>query len=395
MTIYKPGYFGEFGGCFAPETLIGPLSELEKAYLNIKNNPEFNLTLQNYLNNYVGRPTPLYFASGLSSYLGGAQIYLKREDLTHTGAHKINNAIGQALLAKFMNKSKLICETGAGQHGVATATVASLLGLECEVFMGEVDMARQYLNVQRMKVLGAKVTAVNSGKRTLKDATSEAMRNWVTNLNNTYYVLGSALGPHPYPTIVRDFQKIIGIEAKRQIQESIGRLPDELVACVGGGSNAIGLFYDFLSDPNLKMTGVEAGGKSLNLGEHAVRFSGGKLGVLQGTKTYLLQDKYGQIANTHSISAGLDYPGVGPEHAYLHSIGRVNYTHVSDKQALEAAFLLAKRQGIIPALESAHALAYAISQAPSLPKDYVMLVGLSGRGDKDIETLSNHMERYS
>ncbi len=392
MNHNKKGYFGEYGGCFAPETLIAPLYELEEAYLKLKNDAVFNNTLQSYLKTYVGRPTPLYFASRLSDYLGGAKIYLKREDLTHTGAHKINNTIGQALLAKYMGKTKLIAETGAGQHGVATATVASLMDMECEVFMGEVDMGRQQLNVTRMRVLGAKVTAVKSGTRTLKEATSEAMRNWVVNLKNTYYVLGSALGPHPYPTIVRDFQKIIGIEAKHQIQETIGQLPNELVACVGGGSNAIGLFYDFLNETEVNMTGVEAGGQGLNLGQHAARFSGGKLGVLQGTKTFLLQNAFGQVMNTHSISAGLDYPAVGPEHAHLHSIGRVNYTHVNDKQALEAAFLLAKLEGIIPALESAHAIAYVIQHAPKSPSDYVMLVGLSGRGDKDVETLSKYME---
>lgn len=395
MNQNKKGYFGEYGGCFAPETLMAPLAELEEAYLNLQNDPDFLTTLHAYLKTYVGRPTPLYYASRLTDYLGGAKIYLKREDLTHTGAHKINNTLGQALLAKYMGKTKLIAETGAGQHGVATATVASLMGMECEVFMGEVDMARQHLNVTRMRVLGAKVTPVKSGTRTLKDATSEAMRNWVVNLKNTYYVLGSALGPHPYPSIVRDFQKIIGIEAKRQIQSVIGKMPNELVACVGGGSNAIGLFYDFLNETDIKMTGVEAGGQGLNLGQHAARFAGGKLGVLQGTKTIILQDEYGQIANTHSISAGLDYPGVGPEHAHLHAIGRVHYTQVNDNKALEAAFLLAKLEGIIPALESAHAIAYVIQHAPKLPKDYVMLVGLSGRGDKDVETLSQYMETTS
>lgn len=291
-----------------------------------------------------------------------------------------------------MGKTRLIAETGAGQHGVATATVASLMGMHCDIYMGEVDMARQHLNVMRMNILGAKVHAVTSGTRTLKDATSEAMRNWVSNLHNTYYVLGSALGPHPYPTIVRDFQKVIGIEAKRQIVEKIGNLPNELVACVGGGSNAIGLFYDFLNEKNIKMTGVEAGGKSMTLGEHAARFSGGKPGVLQGTKTYILQNEQGQIANTHSISAGLDYPGVGPEHAALHDLGRVQYTHAKDQEALNAAFLLAKTEGILPALESAHALAYVIKQAPLLPKEYVLLVGLSGRGDKDLETFTQYYQ---
>lgn len=388
----KKGYFGEYGGCFAPETLMAPLAELEQSYLSLKSDSHFIATLQEYLHTYVGRPTPLYFAEQLTKKLGGAQIFLKREDLTHTGAHKINNALGQALLAKFMGKTRLIAETGAGQHGVATATVASLMGMECDIFMGEVDMHRQHLNVMRMNILGAKVHAVTSGTRTLKDATSEAMRNWVSNLHNTYYVLGSALGPHPYPTIVRDFQKVIGIEAKRQIMEKIGKLPNELVACVGGGSNAIGLFFDFLNEPHIKMTGVEAGGKNMTLGQHAARFSGGKPGVLQGTKTYILQNEQGQIANTHSISAGLDYPGVGPEHAALHDLGRVHYTYANDSEALEATFMLARTEGILPALESAHALAYAIKQAPLLPKEYVLLVGLSGRGDKDLETLSKHYE---
>ena len=386
----RKGYFGEYGGCFAPETLMAPLAELEKNYLKLKSDPVFLATLQEYLHTYVGRPTPLYFAHRLTQKLGGAQIYLKREDLTHTGAHKINNALGQALLAEFMGKTRLIAETGAGQHGVATATVASLMGMECDIFMGEVDMHRQHLNVMRMKILGAKVHPVTSGSRTLKDATSEAMRNWVSSLHNTYYVLGSALGPHPYPTIVRDFQRVIGIEAKRQIIEKIGKLPNELVACVGGGSNAIGLFFDFLNEIDVKMTGVEAGGKTMALGQHAARFSGGKLGVLQGTKTYILQDEQGQIANTHSISAGLDYPGVGPEHAALHDLGRVQYTHANDRQALDAAFMLAKLEGILPALESAHALAYAMKQAPLLPKEYVLLVGLSGRGDKDLDTFCKH-----
>lgn len=390
--INKKGYFGEYGGCFAPETLMAPLAELEEAYLNFKDNLEFKTQLQHYLQSYVGRPTALYYAERLSKNLGGAKIYLKREDLTHTGAHKINNTIGQGLLAKFMGKTRLIAETGAGQHGVATATVASLLGMECVVYMGEVDMERQHLNVIRMRVLEAEVRAVKSGSKTLKDATSEAMRNWVSNLQNTYYVLGSALGPHPYPTIVRDFQKIIGIEARQQILDKIGKLPDELVACVGGGSNAIGLFYAFLEDKAIKMTGVEAGGRGMKLGEHASRFVAGRIGVLQGTKSYLLQDEYGQVANTHSVSAGLDYPSVGPEHSYLHDIGRVHYTNANDDEAIKAAFELARLEGIIPALESAHAIAYAIKAAPKLSKDYNMLIGLSGRGDKDVENLSKYLE---
>lgn len=389
----KKGYFGNYGGCFAPETLIAPLAELEKAYDSLKDDKTFQNTLQKHLKTFVGRPTPLYFASRLTNYLKGAKIYLKREDLTHTGAHKINNTIGQGLLAKFMGKTRLIAETGAGQHGVATATVASLLGMECVVYMGAVDMARQRLNVIRMQCLGAQVRAVHSGSKTLKDATSEAMRDWVTNVNDTYYVLGSALGPHPYPTIVRDFQQVIGIESRRQIIELIGKLPDELVACVGGGSNSIGLFYPFLDDHTVKMTGVEAGGTGDALGQHAARFLNGRIGVLQGTKSFLLQDDQGQVANTHSISAGLDYPSVGPEHAFLHDIKRVNYTSARDDDAINAAFLLARIEGIIPALESAHAIAYAIKHAPNLPKDYHMLIGLSGRGDKDVETLSQYLNQ--
>lgn len=391
MMSNKKGYYGEYGGCFAPETLIEPLAALEKAYDYYNELPSFQARLQKYLTHYVGRPTSLYFAERLTTHLGGARIYLKREDLTHTGAHKINNTMGQGLLAQCMGKTRLIAETGAGQHGVATATVASLLGLSCVVYMGAVDMARQHLNVIRMRVLGAEVRAVTSGSQTLKDATSEAMRDWVSNINDTYYVLGSALGPHPYPMMVRNFQRVIGVEAKLQIVEAIGRLPDELVACVGGGSNAIGLFHPFLDSPTVKMTGVEAGGTGITLGQHAARFAGGREGVLQGTKSYLLQNEFGQVAPTHSISAGLDYPSVGPEHAYLHDAGRAHYTHASDAEAIDAAFLLAKLEGIIPALESAHAIAYAIRTAPDLPDDYVMLVGLSGRGDKDVETLSHHL----
>jgi tryptophan synthase beta chain len=390
MTI-KKGYFGDYGGCFAPETLIAPLAELEHAYITLKDDQVFQQQLQGYLKTYVGRPTPLYFASRLSNHLNGARIYLKREDLTHTGAHKINNTIGQGLLAKFMGKTRLIAETGAGQHGVATATVASLLGMQCVVYMGEVDMVRQHLNVVRMQCLGAEVRTVHSGSKTLKDATSEAMRDWVAHVQDTYYVLGSALGPHPYPTIVRDFQRIIGIEARRQIIELIAKLPDELVACVGGGSNAIGLLHPFLDDAAVKMTGVEGGGVGDTLGQHAARFLSGRVGVLQGTKSYLLQDAQGQVANTHSISAGLDYPSIGPEHAYLHDIKRVAYTSACDNEAIHAAFLLARVEGIIPALESAHAIAYAIRTAPTLPKDYQMLIGLSGRGDKDVETLSHYL----
>lgn len=388
----KKGYFGEYGGAFAPETLIAPLAQLESAYLKLQHDPDFKQELESLLQHFVGRPTPLYFAKKLTDHLNGAKILLKREDLTHTGAHKINNTIGQGLLAKYMGKRRLIAETGAGQHGVATATVASLLGMDCIVYMGAIDMERQHLNVVRMQILGAEVRAVHNGSKTLKDATSEAMRDWVTNVKDSYYVLGSALGPHPYPTIVRDFQKVIGIEARKQIFEKLGQLPDELVACVGGGSNSIGLFYPFLQDNAVKMTGVEAGGVGLKLGEHAARFAGGQPGVLQGTKSYLLQDHHGNVSHTHSISAGLDYPSVGPEHAYLHDTGRVQYTYATDHEALNAAFTLAKLEGIIPALESAHAIAYAIKVAPQMPNDYVMLVGLSGRGDKDVETLAKSLE---
>ena len=390
----KKGYFGQYGGCFAPETLIAPLAELEIAYQKSQQDSDFQERLRTLLKNYVGRPTPIYHAGHLSAHLSGAQIYLKREDLTHTGAHKINNTLGQGLLAKFMGKKRLIAETGAGQHGVAAATVASLLGLECVVYMGAVDMQRQALNVARMRVLGATVCEVKSGTQTLKDATSEAMRDWVANVQASYYILGSVLGPHPYPMIVRDFQTIIGIEVKKQIQAQCGRLPDELVACVGGGSNAIGLFYPFLKEEAVRMTGVEAGGIAIKPGKHAARFSGGSIGVLQGTMTYLLQNSFGQILNTHSISAGLDYPAVGPEHAYLHDIKRVNYTYASDKEALDAAFLLARMEGIIPALESAHAIAYAIKQAPKMSPDAILLVGLSGRGDKDMPALSHHLENH-
>lgn len=390
----KPGYFGEYGGSFAPETLVAPLAELDKAYQSIKDTKAFQQALSGYLKTYVGRPTPLYFAENLTRHLGGAAIYLKREDLTHTGAHKINNTIGQGLLAKFMGKTRLIAETGAGQHGVATATVASLLGMQCVVYMGAVDMERQHLNVVRMRCLGAEVRAVHTGSKTLKDATSEAMRNWVLDLKNTYYVLGSALGPHPYPTIVRDFQRIIGVETRGQILEMMGQLPDELIACVGGGSNAIGLFHPFLDDENVKMTGIEAGGFGVDkLGQHAARFSGGRPGILQGTKSYLLQDEHGQVVNTHSISAGLDYPSVGPEHAYLHDIKRAQYHFACDDEVIQAAFLLAKIEGIIPALESAHAIAYAIRTAKQHPKDYHMIIGLSGRGDKDVETLNQYLEK--
>jgi len=383
----EKGRYGKFGGAFVPETLVAPVRELEKAYLAIRGDKTFQKELADYLKNYVGRPTPLTFAARLTSHLNGARIYLKREDLAHTGAHKINNALGQALLAKRLGKKRIVAETGAGQHGVATATVCALLGLDCVVYMGIVDMERQAPNVARMRYLGAEVVGVDTGTQTLKDAISEAMRDWVTNVKTTYYLLGSALGPHPYPLMVRDFQSVIGIEARRQILEAEGRLPDELVACVGGGSNAIGLFFNFIDDKSVAMTGVEAAGKGVKTGKHAARFSGGSPGVLHGTFTYLLQDKNGQILNTHSVSAGLDYAAVGPEHADLQERGRAVYTSATDKQALEAFHLLAKMEGILPALESSHALAYAIQRAPKMKKDQILLVNLSGRGDKDLEQI--------
>ncbi|NRA64622.1 MAG: tryptophan synthase subunit beta [Pseudobacteriovorax sp.] len=379
------GYFGQFGGKFVPETLVEPLRELEEAFLNYVPKADFQKELTQILTTYVGRPTPLTFAKRLTDHLDGAKIYLKREDLLHTGAHKINNAVGQILLAKKMGKKRIIAETGAGQHGVATATAAALMGLQCVVYMGRVDMERQALNVRRMRLLGADVVAVESGSKTLKDAINEAMRDWVTNVKTTFYLLGSALGPHPYPQMVRDFHKIIGEEAREQILEVENRLPDELVACVGGGSNAIGLFHAFLGDEKVAMTGVEAGGHGIKPGQHAARFSGGKLGILHGTYTYLLQNQDGQIENTHSISAGLDYPAIGPEHSYLESINRARYTYVVDEEAKLGFKLISALEGIIPALETAHAIAYVIKQAPKLSKDKILLVNLSGRGDKDLE----------
>ena len=378
------GRFGEFGGRFAPETLMAPVEELEAAYREARGDQAFQAELGRLLKDFAGRPTPLYHAQRLTKRLGGAQIYFKREDLLHTGAHKINNCLGQGLLARRLGKTRLVAETGAGQHGVATATVAALLGMECVVYMGEEDMARQAPNVFRMRLLGAQVVSVSSGTKTLKDAINEGMRDWVTNVHNTHYLMGSVLGPHPYPMMVRDFQRIIGQEARGQILESTGRLPDLLCACVGGGSNSIGLFYDFLSEPGVKMVGVEAGGRGCQLGEHAARFAGGKPGVLHGAYTYVLQTDDGLISSTHSVSAGLDYAAVGPEHAELHRQGRVEYTHVSDQQALEAASLLARVEGIIPALESAHALAEVIRRASSMPLESLIVVNLSGRGDKDL-----------
>jgi tryptophan synthase beta chain len=378
------GHFGEFGGRYVPETLMGPLEEIEKAYHEARQDPGFQAELKDLLENYAGRPTPLYYARRLSESLGGAKIYLKREDLLHTGAHKINNCLGQALLARRMGKRRIIAETGAGQHGVATATVCALFGLDCVVYMGEEDMRRQRLNVFRMRMLGARVVGVASGSRTLKDAISEAMRDWVTNVSNTYYLLGSALGAHPYPLIVRDFHRCIGDEARRQLLDTEGRLPDTVYACVGGGSNAIGMFYAFVPDHSVKLVGVEAGGKGRALGEHAARFSGGAPGVLHGAYSYLLQDDDGQVSLTHSVSAGLDYALVGPEHAWLHKQGRAEYTSATDEEALEAARTLARTEGIIPALESAHAAAETLKRAPKA-KGELHLVNLSGRGDKDVE----------
>ena len=378
------GHFGPYGGRFVPEVLMSPLEELERAYCEASADPAFQEELADLLHNYAGRPTPLYYAKRLSETLGGAKIYLKREDLLHTGAHKINNCLGQALLARRMGKKRIIAETGAGQHGVATAAVCALFGLECIVYMGIEDMRRQRPNVFRMRLMGAKVVGVANGSQTLKDAISEAMRDWVTNVHNTYYLLGSALGAHPYPLMVRDFHRVIGMEARAQILEREGRLPDAAVACEGGGSNAIGLFHAFIGDESVKLIGVEAGGRSAQLGQHAARFSGGSPGVLHGTHSYLLQDADGQVALTHSVSAGLDYPTVGPEHAWLHDRERAEYTSASDAEALAAALQLARTEGIIPALESAHAIAEVLKRAPAA-KGQVYIVNLSGRGDKDTD----------
>ncbi|MEW6129716.1 MAG: tryptophan synthase subunit beta [Acidobacteriota bacterium] len=386
------GHFGQYGGRFVPETLMQPLEALTVAYEAAKQDTGFQAEFNNLLSKFVGRATPLMFAERLTNYLGGAKIYLKREDLCHTGAHKINNAIGQALLARRMNKPRIIAETGAGQHGVATATVCALMNLQCVVYMGTEDMRRQELNVFRMRLLGADVVGVDAGSRTLKDAINEALRDWVTNVGDTYYLLGSALGPHPYPMMVRDFQSVIGREAREQILQAEGRLPDLLIACVGGGSNAIGLFYEFIKDEDVRMLGVEAGGREIKLGEHAARFSGGKPGVLQGTRSYILQDEAGQIALTHSISAGLDYSAIGPEHAYLHDAERIAYTSANDEEALAAFQLLAKLEGIIPALESAHAVAEVIKTAPKMKRDEIIVVNLSGRGDKDVNTVMPLLE---
>jgi tryptophan synthase beta chain len=384
----RHGHFGRFGGRFVPETLMAPLIELEQAYRAAKRDRQFRRDLEALLVHYAGRPTPLYFARRLTEHGGGARIYLKREDLCHTGAHKINNVLGQGLLAHRMGKRRIIAETGAGQHGVATATAAALFGLQCEVYMGSEDVERQSLNVFRMKLLGAKVIPVDAGSRTLKDAINEALRDWVTNVRTTYYLLGSAMGPHPYPMMVRDFHAVIGREVKRQAREAFGRLPDCLVACVGGGSNAIGLFHPFIADQEVRIIGVEAAGHGIRSGQHGASLSAGTVGVLHGSMSYVLQNEDGQIATAHSISAGLDYPGVGPEHSYYKEAGRFEYTSVTDAEALEAFQALAQLEGIMPALESAHAVAHAMRLAPTLSREQVVVVGLSGRGDKDVQVVA-------
>ncbi|MBM61619.1 MAG: tryptophan synthase subunit beta [Acidobacteria bacterium] len=382
------GYFGTFGGCFVPETLVAPVEDLAKAYFEARSDPKFKNQLGELLDRYVGRPTPIYEAKRLSQDLGGARLFLKREDLAHTGAHKINNALGQALLAARMGKGRVVAETGAGQHGVATATACALLGLKCEVYMGAEDMKRQALNVVRMRLLGATVSPVHSGSQTLKDAINEAMRDWVANVQDSYYLLGSVLGPHPYPLMVREFQSVIGAEARQQILEVSGGLPDVVVACVGGGSNALGIFDGFVKDSSVRLIGVEAGGEAISTGRHAARFAGGSVGVLQGTRSVILQDTDGNVELTHSVSAGLDYAAVGPEHAWLRELGRAEYVWVTDTEALEAFGRLARLEGIIPALESAHALAKAEAMASKMEKDEVVLVNLSGRGDKDVEIVA-------
>ena len=393
-TVPDPsGHFGRYGGRFVPETLMAALEELEQVYLKAKADPAFESEMQGYLRDYVGRPTPLYFARRLTEHFGGARIYLKREDLCHTGAHKINNTLGQILLTRRMGKPRVIAETGAGQHGVATATVAARFGLVCEVYMGTEDMRRQALNVVRMRLLGAKVVPVEAGSRTLKDAINEAMRDWVTNIETTHYILGSVLGGHPYPMMVRDFQSVIGRETRAQIMQLEGRLPDYLVACVGGGSNSIGLFHDFLTEPSVRMIGVEAGGLGIDTGRHAARFATGELGILHGTMSFVLQDGDGQIQTTHSISAGLDYPSVGPEHSYYRDRGRIEYVSATDAEALEAFQLSSELEGLIPALESAHAVAHAKKLAPTLGKDQIVVINLSGRGDKDVEVVAGILGR--
>ena len=385
------GHFGAFGGMFVPETLMTALNELTAEYEKARQDPAFQAEFDALLKDFVGRPSPLYFAERLTETLGGAKIYLKREDLNHTGAHKINNALGQALITRRLGKKRVIAETGAGQHGVATATVAARFGFECVIYMGAVDMERQALNVARMRFLGATVVPVTAGQATLKEAVNEAMRDWVTNVRNTHYILGTAYGSHPYPMMVRDFQRIIGVEARRHLLEHEGRLPDLLIACVGGGSNAIGLFHPFLEDVDVRMVGIEAGGEGIIEGRHAARFQGGKLGVLQGAKTYLLADENGQILGTHSISAGLDYAAVGPEHAWLRDLGRAEYSYATDDEALAAFMTLSRTEGIIPALESAHAVAHAIKVAPTMRKDEIIIVNLSGRGDKDVAQVADRL----
>ena len=388
MNENNNGMFGQFGGQYVPDVLIPALNELTVAYEECKNDLEFQRELMYYLKNYVGRPSALYYAQNFSEHLGGAKIYLKREDLNHTGSHKINNAIGQALLAKKMGKKCLVAETGAGQHGVATATVAALFGMECKVFMGAEDVERQALNVFRMEILGAEVVSVTSGTQTLKDAVDEAINYWVANCQDTFYLLGSAVGPHPYPSIVSYFQQSIGIEARQQILELEGRLPDSVIACVGGGSNAIGIFQGFINDENVKIYGAEAAGKGIDTDEHAATLTLGKVGILHGFKSYVLQDEKNEVLPVYSISAGLDYPGVGPEHAYLRDSGRVEYVAITDKQAVDAFYLLSRTEGIIPAIESSHALAHVIEIAPTLPKEHIMIVNLSGRGDKDVQQIA-------
>ena len=390
--VARAGRFGPYGGRYVPETLMAALEELEAAYESAKQDAEFQRELDSLLRQYAGRPTPLFHAARLTEKLGGARIFLKREDLLHTGAHKINNCLGQGLLARRMDKRRIIAETGAGQHGVASATICDLLGFECVVYMGSEDMRRQELNVFRMRLLGAEVRPVNSGSCTLKDAINEAMRDWVTNVRSTHYLLGSVLGAHPYPTMVRDFHRCIGREAREQILAQAGRLPNAVIACVGGGSNAMGAFYEFIPDKQVALIGVEAGGRSFNLGEHAARFHGGSPGVLQGTFSYVLQDEAGQIATTHSVSAGLDYPSIGPEHASLHDSGRAEYVSASDADALDACVTLARTEGIVPALESAHALAECIRRAPRMKKDEIVVVNISGRGDKDMGILTKELK---
>lgn len=385
------GRFGIYGGQYIPETLMSAVTELEEAYNHFKNDPKFKAELNSLLKNYAGRPSMLYFAENMTKDLGGAKIYLKREDLNHTGSHKINNVLGQVLLAKYMGKTRVIAETGAGQHGVATATAAALLGLKCEIFMGKEDTQRQALNVFRMRLLGAKVNVVDSGTQTLKDAVNETLREWSRRVKDTHYVLGSVMGPHPFPTIVRDFQKVIGQEVKEQILEIEGRLPDVLIACIGGGSNAIGLFYEFIQEPNVRLIGCEAAGHGVHTKKTAATLAIGKLGIFHGMKSYFCQDEYGQIAPVYSISAGLDYPGVGPEHAYLHEIGRAEYVAVTDNEAVEAFEYLSCVEGIIPAIESAHAVAYAMKLAPKMEKDQIIVIGLSGRGDKDVASIARYM----